>query len=199
MFHLPSPETCQVWIWKQEKVKWMFAFSWFIVQQINSQSFTINVPHVLLLDPILEMSWNWSDSVHIPLPTEDTVTCVLVSDQWETRRLVSPVVSGDAGLWLVTGHQYSCTHWSHQTISFSLRQDEVMTFLDTVSHSHSLGKCLAVSTGLHCLSLGVKLATRMRPPCLLGGEIFRWKFHSTVDTLPCLCKTGNDHDLGIQF
>ena len=116
MFHLPSPETCQVWIWKQEKVKWMFAFSWFIVQQINSQSFTNNVPNVLLLDPVLEMSWNWSDSVHIPLPIEDTVTCVLVSDQWEPRRLVSPVVSGDAGQWLVTGHQYSCTHWSHQTI-----------------------------------------------------------------------------------
>ena len=105
MFHLPSPETCQVWIWKQEKVKWMFAFSWFIAQQINSHSFPNNL---LCPDPFVEMSWNWSDDVPIPLPIQDTVTTVLVSDQWEPRTLVSPVVSGDAGLWLVTG-QYSTT------------------------------------------------------------------------------------------
>ena len=66
---------------------------------------------------------------------------------------------------------------------------------------HSLEKCLAVCLSLHSpLSLGVKLATRMLClGCLLAAEIFRDEKVSLFDTLPGLCKTGNDHDLGIQF
>ena len=131
MFHLPSPETCQVWIWKQEKVKWMFTFSWFIVQQINIHSF----PNNLLLGP---RCCNELELVRwYPLPIQDTVPGILTSDQWETRGLVSPVVSGQARLWLVGGLVSSThdVHTWHQTILFSLRQDEVGQWHSSECHS----------------------------------------------------------------
>ena len=69
-----------------------------------------------------------------------------------------------------------------------------------MSQSGEMSSSLSL-TALHSpLSLGVKLATRMLClGCLLAGEIFRDEKVSLFDTLPGLCKTGNDHDLGIQF
>ena len=75
------------------------------------------------------------------------------------------------------------------------RRGRALTFL-TVSQSGEMSSSLSHSTPL---SLEVKLATRMLClGCLLAGEIFRDEKVS-FDTLPGLCKTGNDHDLGIQF
>ena len=68
-----------------------------------------------------------------------------------------------------------------------------------MSQSGEMSSSLSL-TALTPLSLGVKLATRMLClGCLLAGEIFRDEKVSLFDTLPGLCKTGNDHDLGIQF
>ena len=99
------------------------------------------------------------------------------------------------------------THWSavhtmytSDNLMFTeTRRGRALTFFTSVSQSGEMSSSLSL-TALTPLSLKVKLATRMlRLGCLLAGEIFRDEKVSLFDTLPGLCKTGNDHDLGIQF